>query len=44
MAKKYISKIAKGGVTLYLKDKEARDALADIPEHVTAQELATFVV
>ena len=31
MAKKYLSKIVKSGVTLNLKDEEARETLAGVP-------------
>ena len=30
MAKKYISKIVKGGNTMYMKDEEARTAIANV--------------
>ena len=37
MAKKYISKIVKGGVTLDLKDSEARETLANLPSAASVQ-------
>ena len=38
--KKYLSKISKGGLTLHLKDLEARESLSAIPStYATKQEL-----
>lgn len=38
MAKKYLSKINKGGDDLYIKDSEAREAIAEISVYATNAE------
>jgi len=36
MAKKYLSKIVKSGNTIYIKDAEAREAIASLPSSTYA--------